>query len=181
MTSVGSSEEPSTFVLVENIPLHFRVVDLRSFFSDFIERNKFKIFHYLHSGEASKVQSSKDTIRSKACVVQLVDPQAVTEFIEKYDKTLWRDHNQNTLASFCLLQRIKLPKSTLSSLSSSSSSTLNEGDDIRVQETYKEKKEQLPKTRAVAAILPELQAPLYVLVLSLSFVSTLHSVCRDSN
>ncbi|KAL6046376.1 G patch domain-containing protein 3 [Balamuthia mandrillaris] len=39
------------YCLVQNIPRELRSLDLRCFFSDFVERNKFLAFHYLHRPE----------------------------------------------------------------------------------------------------------------------------------
>lgn len=45
--------------VVRNIPGKFRSTDLRNFFSDFIERGKFKCFHYKHRPEVNKNESKK--------------------------------------------------------------------------------------------------------------------------
>ena len=58
MTETGddrpSDEAGDCFVLISNIPACLHTSDLRKFFSDFVETEKFQCFHFRHRPEAGK-------------------------------------------------------------------------------------------------------------------------------
>jgi len=74
-------------VKISGIPTHWRAVHLRSHFKDFVEGEKFLIFHargrkeMIHLGHGRKLEV-------QCCVVKLLRDHAL-ELYKKYDKRLW--------------------------------------------------------------------------------------------
>ena len=47
-----------SFVLISNIPASLHTSDLRKFFCDFVETEKFKCFHFRHRPEKGRISES---------------------------------------------------------------------------------------------------------------------------
>ena len=113
------------YVLVGNIPSKFRSVDLRSFFSQFVETGKFECFHFRHRPEVLKRKTGnefyikEDIItddfikgRTTCCVVRL-KKENVEELLENYDGENWTDKNGKLSAHKAVVSRIVVKSSEL--------------------------------------------------------------------
>ena len=120
--SVDMVEEGLSYVLVGNIPSKFHSVDLRSFFSQFIETEKFECFHFRHRPEVLKreidIETAKgdddtdDFIKGKTtcCVVRL-KKENIQELLENYDGENWTDRNGRLSAHKAVISRIIIKSS----------------------------------------------------------------------
>lgn len=97
------------FANVLNIPQKFKIADLRAFFSDFIERERFQIFHYLRSPETSE----NKTLGTNKCLVQLKTLKDLNEFIARYNSKLWIDKTGQKFDSMCVIEKNDQPSSTI--------------------------------------------------------------------
>lgn len=105
----------SSFFLVGNIPAFFRSANLRTYFSQFVEKKYFTCFHYRHRPEQlrrksglkkqqsasdrddSKVSTSSlceednkgDTASTKCCVVVVGSEGTGRNFVRMYHKKNW--------------------------------------------------------------------------------------------
>ena len=130
-----SSED--SFVLVSNIPASLHTSDLRRFFTDFVETEKFRCFHFRHRPEKGKVSESEtetgEVVKSpevsysastcgrvhsslsartgervsNCCIVQL-DSQHVSSFLAKYHRKHWLDSSQEELPAQCFVFKVKI-------------------------------------------------------------------------
>lgn len=110
------------YVLVGNIPSKFHSVDLRSFFSQFIETEKFDCFHFRHRPEILKKKNdpekgdleTRETIKGKTtcCVVRL-QLEYVKELLEIYDGENWTDKNGKLCPQKAVVSRIIIKNSGL--------------------------------------------------------------------
>ena len=104
-----SSEKENCYVLVGNIPSKFHSVDLRSFFSQFVESGKFQCFHFRHRPEILRRKDEREsgqeippainlnqeeprTLKGKTtcCVVRLKE-EHVKELLDVYNDENWID------------------------------------------------------------------------------------------
>lgn len=136
MESSSFSEEPSTsnvsssssdsdhcYCLLNNIPDSFHTSDLRNFFSEYIDGEKFDMFHFRHrpqinpSVENDKLRevpgsSTFKTPVSKqkkcCCIVRFRDDLARNMFIKRYHSKLWMDKDGNDLPSKCIITKVSL-------------------------------------------------------------------------
>ena len=126
-----------SFVLVSNIPPSLHTSDLRKFFTDFVETEKFSCIHFRHRPEKGKVsesgdgptagasrelsysaktcgrvhsaQSSQTGERvSNCCIVQL-STQHVSQFLSKYHRKHWLDSQEEEMAACCFVSKVKIP------------------------------------------------------------------------
>lgn len=89
-----------------------RIVDLRAFFSDFIERERFQIFHYLHSPETSGntlcqiyytsyflriILVENKPLDTYKCLVQLQTVRDLNELIARYNSKTRSYKTLNTI------------------------------------------------------------------------------------
>ena len=120
------TEEKYCHVLVGNIPSKFHSVDLRSFFSQFIETEKFDCFHFRHRPEVLKRKineeneghsESNDHIKGKTscCVVRLKE-ENVQELLEIYDGENWTDKEGKLCAQKAVISRINIKTAGLCKL-----------------------------------------------------------------
>ena len=78
-------------VIVGNIPAELRTADLRNFFSDFIEGDKFLCFHFRHRA---------DILKSDACWCPvLLKEKFVDNFVMYYDGKNWLDSENELMIS----------------------------------------------------------------------------------
>ena len=126
-------ESPQSFILISNIPASLHTCDLRKFFSDFVETEKFSCFHYRHRPEKGKVsednkslqQSStsfskqvcgrvhtgwnvKSDSKSPNCCIVKLDTQFVPNLISKYHRKHWLDSSEEELPSKCFVFKVKI-------------------------------------------------------------------------
>ena len=53
-----TDDKEHSFVLISNIPASLHTSDLRKFFCDFVETEKFKCFHFRHRPEKGRISES---------------------------------------------------------------------------------------------------------------------------
>jgi hypothetical protein len=111
------TDKKFSYVLVGNIPSKFHSVDLRSFFSQFIETEKFDCFHFRHRPEVLKrkidiengdnSELTNDFIKGKTtcCVVRL-KKENVKGLLEIYDGENWTDKDGKLCAQKAVISRI---------------------------------------------------------------------------
>ncbi|XP_034031052.1 G patch domain-containing protein 3 [Thalassophryne amazonica] len=107
--------ESALFFVVSNIPVVFRSVDLRNYFSQFIESGGFQCFHYRHRPEFARESTENSdnvgvgtkTVKSCCCVVS-VFAQEAHRFIKMYTGNHWIDSKGRWLSQRCVIKRIKV-------------------------------------------------------------------------
>ena len=125
-----------SYVLVSNIPPSLHTSDLRKFFTDFVETEKFTCFHYRHRPEKGKVSESVEVGApgasrelsysaktcgrvhstqtktgervSNCCIVQL-SPRHVSKFLSKYHRKHWLDSREEEMPACCFVSKVKMP------------------------------------------------------------------------
>lgn len=109
-----SSNKISKYCVINNIPEENRTIDLRYFFSDFIETNKFKIFHFKNRPQNTTIYKTNDN--TKCCIVKLKKRKYVTEFIKQYHNKRWYNYSKSCerkptpLNTTCMIVKIQEPK-----------------------------------------------------------------------
>lgn len=133
-TIMAESEEIApVYFAISNIPATFRSVDLRNYFSQFIESGGFLCFHYRHrpeilreseepenaNGEQGTSSTStadqetksgsvtKKTVKSCCCVVSVHGKEA-DRFARMYAGNHWINSKGNWLARRCVIRRVKV-------------------------------------------------------------------------
>ena len=110
------NENSFSYVFVGNIPSKIHSVDLRSFFSQFIEAEKFQCFHFRHRPEVLKRQEDitvssgePSTLKGKTncCVVRLKD-EYVKELIELYNGENWVDKDGKLSSIKAVISKISI-------------------------------------------------------------------------
>ncbi|KAF4102700.1 G patch domain-containing protein 3 [Onychostoma macrolepis] len=108
-----------TFFVVNNIPAGFRSVELRNYFSQFIESKGFACFHYRHRPEL-RVQAagftavntgaggSEGKAAGSCCCVVSVRSQESDRFVKMYSENHWIDSKGNWLRRKCLIRRVRV-------------------------------------------------------------------------
>lgn len=100
------------YMIVNNIPKHFRSMDLRSFFSRFIETGGFVCFHFRHRPEVQKPTATQNDLlndRSRCvtcCCVIKVESERASEFIKSYNGEHWIDKFGRTQMTRCFIKKI---------------------------------------------------------------------------
>jgi hypothetical protein len=114
-----SEKDESEILIIFNIPESFGSADLRRFFTDFVESERFIFFHFKRRPESKlpnfdrkqffKEQSSSSSLstsepKSKfnCCPVNL-SPTDATSFIARYNKTHWTDEEGVDLDFKCFI------------------------------------------------------------------------------
>jgi hypothetical protein len=89
-------------VLISDIPLSLHSADLRSFFSNFLEANRFHLFHFRH-------RRSSDNLTC-ACIAILKRHQDIAKFVHFYHMLAWKDRKGQAVpqAPPCFIQRIRI-------------------------------------------------------------------------
>ena len=82
--SPGKAPAGEQLVLVSNIPRELRSADLRFFFNEWVEGDRFRCFHYQHRADAS----SRGRGEQRCCLVRLKDKD-VGAFTSKYHGQRW--------------------------------------------------------------------------------------------
>lgn len=117
-------------LLIFNIPTTFHSSDLRSFFSDFVETDKFSCFHFRHRPQSELLSVScsennpsterqafdvKKFLVEKAlcCLVSLPDEITRTRTIKKYSFQHWVDGKDKILTSRCIITSVKVIQSNV--------------------------------------------------------------------
>ncbi|GAB6030075.1 G patch domain containing 3 [Chamberlinius hualienensis] len=101
------------YAIISNIPESYHSADLRNFFSEMVERVKFKCFHYRHRPELRNVSNEADVTapvqkpKTFCCVIKLKQ-DLLTELINKYSGRHWIDGNGDTLNTKCYISKVKV-------------------------------------------------------------------------
>lgn len=125
----------SHFVLVSNIPSGFHSSDLRNFFSDFVESEKFHCFHFRHRPQSEilvlkpairnlqddqkklqKIGSKYLTANPVCCILRCENVREKVEIVKKYHFQHWIDGKDNMLSERCVIVVVKLDPSLESSV-----------------------------------------------------------------
>ena len=99
-------------LLIRNIPSSFHSADLRRFFSEFLETERIRCFHFRHrpeikkkeEGQTDEISSSSSTTR---CCIIKVDQEHEGEFRDRYHTKHWTDKNGEEISSRCLISVMK--------------------------------------------------------------------------
>ena len=101
------------YCLISHIPEHYRIPDLRRYFTDFIENEKFVMFHYLRRPEvvitADGGDASDRPSPTCCCVVILATSDDAQTFVKQYNGREWFDKNEKYAGIYCSIKRIKKP------------------------------------------------------------------------
>ncbi|XP_028837033.1 G patch domain-containing protein 3 [Denticeps clupeoides] len=113
--------EGVVFFAVSNIPPHFRSVDLRHYFSQFIESGGFSCFHYRHRPEIVKEAPAKPAAdcrdggpgsssseRRSCCCVVSVRSLGADRFVKMYSGNQWIDARGDWLPWRCVVRRVRV-------------------------------------------------------------------------
>nr|XP_020464165.1 G patch domain-containing protein 3 [Monopterus albus] len=133
-----SQSEVPVYFAISNIPVAFRSVDLRNYFSQFIESGGFQCFHYRHrpevlkesegpqstacgnaNGEEGASESSEtdqdptnSSVSKKTtrscCCIVSVHAKDAEGFVRMYGGNHWIDSKGNWLAKRCVIKRVKV-------------------------------------------------------------------------
>eukprot|EP00111_Clytia_hemisphaerica_P009009 TCONS_00026397-protein len=139
--------EKTKVLFIGNIPKHYRSADLRTFFSEFIEKGAFDCFHYRHRPESTKVKQASEINneghkdkeeKSTCCCIIKIRNTFVKKFQQKYHKRRWygaeRLYSDKTL---CIILEINVdstqPKKYLSKKEMLNDKHL-ENQDIRLED-----------------------------------------------
>ena len=129
----NSSDNDESYVLVSNIPAKLHTCDLRKFFSDFVETEKFICFHYRHRPEQGRISDSdknsvqqmtsyskqvcgrvhtantaKNDIKKTCCCIVKLRTEWVSGFIQKYHRKHWLDSLEEEIPEVCFTFRVKI-------------------------------------------------------------------------
>ncbi|XP_069136117.1 G patch domain-containing protein 3-like [Argopecten irradians] len=108
-----NNEKDSIYGIINNIPSSYHSSDLRNYFSQFLETNGFKCFHFKHRPESRTSDNpscscSYEEQRSGTfCCVVKVDGNRFQEFMKMYHKRHWLDRNGDVMPALCFISRIK--------------------------------------------------------------------------
>ena len=120
-------------VLVHNIPSEFHSSDLRRFFSEWTETERFRCFHFRHRPELqtpnakSDPDEKKKNIKTCCCLIRIRE-EDWGPFKARYHDTHWTDPGHETLSSKCFLVKVKVVKEDVKSGTEASKQLLSEKD-----------------------------------------------------
>ena len=130
-----AEKDDDSHVLISNIPPALHTSDLRKFFSDFVETEKFKCFHYRHRPEKGRVSEggagtalagaapsfSKQVCgrvhsadkprpdqRPPNCCIAKLAPVHAAELVSKFHRKHWLDSRGEEVAARCFVFRVRL-------------------------------------------------------------------------
>lgn len=122
--SSNASDSPRQFFycMVNSVPESFHTSDLRNFFSEFIEGEKFDLFHFRHRPQLFNEKEDKNendsqpgtskTMQSNAkrfcCLVRFCEDDARYKFITRYHSKLWMDKEGNDLPIRCIIAKVNI-------------------------------------------------------------------------
>ncbi|VDO30626.1 unnamed protein product [Haemonchus placei] len=95
------------YCTIRNIPSWMRSKDLRRYFSDFTENEKFHCFHYRHRPELHAETGNKKTATC-CCVVSFASSALRSEFIRDYHGRHWMNNEGMEIPRRCFVTAIKL-------------------------------------------------------------------------
>lgn len=124
-SSVSGSDSEHCYCLLNNIPDLFHTSDLRNFFSEYIDGEKFDMFHFRHRPQILNVSVENDKSREIpcsstsfktpivpkkkcCCIIRFSDDLARNMFIKRYHSKLWMDKDGNDLPSKCIISKVNL-------------------------------------------------------------------------
>lgn len=114
---MSDEKQEFDYVLVGNIPSKFHSVDLRSFFSEFVETEQFQCFHFRHRPEVLKRQKdllgdlgqseNERTIKGKTtCCIVCMRTENIEKFLTKYDGENWIDRSGKLLTQKAVISTV---------------------------------------------------------------------------
>jgi len=131
MSDSGQNQKVD-LVVVLNVPTTFNTGDLRRFFTDFVETEKFCMFHYKrrplkhllkqaqdNSGKAPEIarkihnciqNQNLDLFKDTNLALATVFPVNVRDFLDKYKSRLWMGQDQEELDTRCHVVHVPLDK-----------------------------------------------------------------------
>ena len=116
------ADEPTDLVhlLIRNIPQDYHSSDLRRFFSEFVETNRFDCFHFRHrpeikidrsaaagEGEGEGDGDAKGTSTTRCCIVRAKASHAAG-LIKRYNDTHWTNTDGEETESKCFVVKVKV-------------------------------------------------------------------------
>ena len=96
--------------IVNNIPQTYHSSDLRNFFSQFIETEGFKCFHFRHRPEkqiSTKSSETENEVKTFCCVFRTVS-ERLDNLIRLYNKKHWLDKNGDSLPTLCYISKVSV-------------------------------------------------------------------------
>ena len=104
----------SHLVIVCNIPADFHSADLRNFFSDFVESERFHCFHFRHRPQSEVIQLKSANANNKyltvnplCCILKCANLREKVDIIKKYHFQHWTDSQENILSKRCVILAVK--------------------------------------------------------------------------
>ena len=103
----------ASHLLIRNIPQDYHSSDLRRFFSEFVETNRFECFHFRHRPEIKIDRNIKDGDEAKQrsttrCCVVRAKATHVPGIIQRYSGTHWTNANGEDMESKCFVVKVKV-------------------------------------------------------------------------
>jgi len=100
-----SFNEDLVYFYVGNIPKEFKSADLRTFFSDYVEKESFYCFHYRHRPEIikemNKIENGFSFKEQTCCCIVSIKKRFASDFQQKYHKREWYDRDKTFVKKLC--------------------------------------------------------------------------------
>ena len=129
------ADEPEDLVhlLIRNIPQDYHSSDLRRFFSEFVETNRFDCFHFRHRPEIKIDRSAagegdeKGKSTTRCCIVRAKASHAAG-LIKRYNDTHWTNTDGEETENKCFVVKVKVSDGKDGSSSESDGVALSKKD-----------------------------------------------------
>ena len=127
------SKPSRVYGIIGNIPPQYHSRDLRNYFSQFVETNGFRCFHFRHRPEKKQFGETSQSTTSTAqnvnivghgsrhkpstnkqttcCIVKLTESK-MGDLIKMYHRKHWLDTKGNSMPALCFISKIKVSKHT---------------------------------------------------------------------
>eukprot|EP00794_Sanderia_malayensis_P013998 gene13998-15456_t len=86
---------PYSYFYIGNIPIKYHSADLRSYFSQYIEKGAFKCFHFKHRPETGKIRTSTSSELDRICAIAQVYDKNISEIVKKCKESPWYNRDGN--------------------------------------------------------------------------------------
>lgn len=102
-----------SYVLILNIPSHFHAADLRNYFSDFVESQKFSCFHFRHRPQSELIESWRKSYpflvtSNPLCCLVSCNTSDKSKFVNKYMLQHWYTLKDEILPQRCIIASVKV-------------------------------------------------------------------------
>ena len=110
---MADDQEVMVHLLIRNIPQDYHSSDLRRFFSEFVETNRFDCFHFRHRPEIKIDRSANDgdeasgKSTTRCCIVRAKVTHA-SGILKRYNDTHWTNADGDDLESKCFVVKVKV-------------------------------------------------------------------------